>query len=59
MREFEAKWKGFLHHVTGVHIWVLGEGYSNCCDHGEIDEGDDIPKLFRNGPADQALKRII
>ncbi|XP_033635542.1 uncharacterized protein LOC117296630 [Asterias rubens] len=38
-KTFLMRWRGILHHVTGVHQWVstLGEGYGPVtCEHGSL-----------------------
>lgn len=57
--DFIAKWKGVLHHTCGKHEWILGEGGKNSCDHSELDERSDKPKLKQGSASHQSLRRVV
>ena len=56
------RWRGILHHVTGVHQWVstLGEGYGPVtCEHGELPFEWQSKILKADSPPHKALQEIV
>ncbi|KAJ8026489.1 hypothetical protein HOLleu_31320 [Holothuria leucospilota] len=55
-----SRWKGLLHHVTGKHEWVFGDGGGPAqCEHGPLPESWKMKTIAEGSPAHIALREIV
>ena len=46
---FQGRWRGMLHHVTGVHEWVDGYLTNPACEHEPMEEPTDGKQWLEPG----------
>ena len=48
-----------LHHVTGTHIWAVGDGGTGQCDHGADHEDSGKELIAVGSVALKELRKVV